>query len=334
MGNCTNSIHQRSMVQSIHQSVQGFDLVSERVDQDSNIAQLEQASPKPPRVSIGLPVYNGERFLAETLDSILGQTFADFELIISDNDSTDATPVICTEYAAREPRIRFFRSSENRGAAWNYNRVFELSRAEYFKWAAADDLLAPEFLDECVQVLDSEPDVAVVFPRCRAIDDDSRIMEEYPSLGNVASSAAHERFAAMALGFHPFVPVFGLIRRRILANTKLIGKYSGSDRPLVGELALRGRMVELPDFLFEYRVHAQQSWGSGKSHHQQQAWYDPTRLGRITFPHWRLLGEHEHTVWRAADNWKDFLMCQGVMLHWIRSRWRFLASNLILRDLT
>src|SRR5262245_57216615 len=93
-----------------------------------------------PRVSIGLPVYNGAKYLAEAIDSLLEQTFSDFELIISDNGSTDATPAICEEYAAKDGRIRFLRQEINRGLAWNWNCVLEESRGAYFKWAACDDL--------------------------------------------------------------------------------------------------------------------------------------------------------------------------------------------------
>ena len=115
---------------------------------------------KPPRVSIGLPVYNGERWLAEALDSLLAQTYSDFELIISDNGSTDDTQAICEEYAARDRRIRYIRQEINRGLAWNWNCVFEESAGDYFKWAACDDLYHPTFLERCVQILDQYPDVA------------------------------------------------------------------------------------------------------------------------------------------------------------------------------
>ena len=96
-----------------------------------------------PRVSVGIPVFNGERFLAETIESILAQTFKDFEIVISDNASTDRTEEICRSYAARDPRIRYNRNDTNRGAAWNHNRVFELARGEYFKWQSHDDFCAP-----------------------------------------------------------------------------------------------------------------------------------------------------------------------------------------------
>ena len=123
-----------------------------------------------PRVSIGMPVYNGAAFLRESLDSLLSQTYEDFELVISDNGSTDGTQNICRAYATEDVRIRYYREEENRGAAWNYNRVFELARGEYFKWAAHDDVHAPTFLERCVEVVDNNPDVLWCFSRHTHVD--------------------------------------------------------------------------------------------------------------------------------------------------------------------
>ena len=106
----------------------------------------EAMSENEPRVSIGMPVYNGEKYLEEAIQSILAQTYSDFELVISDNASTDKTQEICLEYAARDSRVRYHRNEKNLGAAPNYNRTFELSTGQYFKWADYDDLLAEEFL--------------------------------------------------------------------------------------------------------------------------------------------------------------------------------------------
>src|SRR5215207_1517689 len=107
-----------------------------------------------PRVSVGLPVYNGENYLAEAIDSVLAQTYQNFELIISDNASTDSTEEICRDYAARDRRIRYFREPQNRGAAWNFNHTFELARGEYFKWVAHDDVIGPQYLARTVDQLD------------------------------------------------------------------------------------------------------------------------------------------------------------------------------------
>ena len=111
------------------------------------------------KLSIGMPIYNGDEFLKEAIESLLNQTFEDFEIIISDNASTDQTQQICRYYADLDPRIRYYRCKENLGAAWNYNRVFELSYGEYFKWAAHDDYCAPSFFERCVEALDRDRNI-------------------------------------------------------------------------------------------------------------------------------------------------------------------------------
>jgi hypothetical protein len=127
-----------------------------------------------PRVSIGLPVYNGERFLRDALDSLLSQSFEDFELLIADNASTDGTEEICRSYAAGDPRIRYIRNRVSYGAIANFNTVFRLTTGRYFKWAAYDDVCAPEFLARCVGVLDDDPSVVLACSRFAGIDEDGR----------------------------------------------------------------------------------------------------------------------------------------------------------------
>ncbi|MBS0016773.1 MAG: glycosyltransferase family 2 protein, partial [Arthrospira sp. SH-MAG29] len=143
---------------------------------------MAQTYPPHPRVSIGLPVYNGENFIQETLDCLLSQTFDDFELIICDNASTDRTEEICRDYAARDKRIRYYRHPENLGAAKNYNRTFELSTAEYFKWAAHDDLYAPEFLERCVEALDTHPSTVLCYPQEYWIDEQGNPLKSHADI--------------------------------------------------------------------------------------------------------------------------------------------------------
>jgi glycosyltransferase involved in cell wall biosynthesis len=118
-----------------------------------------------PKVSIGMPVYNREPYIPAVLDSVLSQTYRDFELLISDNASTDRTEAIGREYAARDSRIRYVRNATNLGLAGNYNSVFRLAVGEYFRWVAGDDLCAPESLAACVEVLDRAPMWCAAIPR-------------------------------------------------------------------------------------------------------------------------------------------------------------------------
>ena len=114
-----------------------------------------------PRLSIGLPVYNGENFLAESIESLLGQSYEDFELIISDNASTDDTEDICRTYAEKDPRIRYIRQRHNIGSAPNHNFVIEQAGGDLFKHASHDDLYARDLLKLCVAALDEHPQVVL-----------------------------------------------------------------------------------------------------------------------------------------------------------------------------
>lgn len=285
-----------------------------------------------PRVTIGLPIYNGQNYLAQTMDSILAQTYRDFEIIISDNASTDQTESICREYAARDERVHYYRNETNIGASANYNRVFELGQGAYFKWAAHDDLLAPTYLERCVEVLDRYPDVVLAYTQAKAIDDKGNIVKIYPGKHHFASPMPRERFYEFVLDPHPVVAVFGLMRRDVLGRTRLIGKYAGSDRPLLSELSLLGKFYEVPEHLFFYRFHEEQSWGGNKSAQAQQAWYDPRRAGKITFPQWRLLREHVRSIERSPVGLKDRASCYLYMGYWMLKNRRRLGRNLLLRD--
>ncbi|WNC85999.1 glycosyltransferase family 2 protein [Thermosynechococcus sp. QKsg1] len=116
-----------------------------------------------PKVSIGMPVYNGAKFIREALDSLLAQTFTDFELIISDNASTDETEAICREYAAKDKRIRYVRQAQNLGAMANFKYVLDEARGEYFMWAAHDDLWESDYLMNATSIL-KDISLSFVFP--------------------------------------------------------------------------------------------------------------------------------------------------------------------------
>src|SRR6201993_2903203 len=147
-----------------------------------------------PLVSVGLFVYNGERFIEEALQSILNQTFTDFELIISDNASTDRTGEIAEAYARRDDRIRYHRSEKNMGAGWNARRVYELATGKYFKQAAVDDLIEPDFLRRCVEILENDPGCVVAYARTKEVDENGIFIKNYTTLMKTDSSDPVERF--------------------------------------------------------------------------------------------------------------------------------------------
>ena len=210
------------------------------------------------RLVIGLPVRNGETYLSRQVDSLLAQDFEDFALLISDNASTDATPEICRRYAKADARITYMRSDVNRGLVWNWNHVFELSRAPYFKWVSHDDEHAPTFLSRCVAVLDADPSVVCCHSASVEIGEDGSTVREWPARTRLASPSPHVRFADM-LRPYPCFQVFGVMRADALARTGLHRPFPESDHALLAELALMGRIVEVSEPLFRRRDHLARS---------------------------------------------------------------------------
>lgn len=209
-----------------------------------------------PRVSIGLPVYNGKRYLSETINSVLAQDFGDWELLVSDNASTDRTGEICRGYAARDARIRYFRHDRNLGAGPNYDSCFHRARGTYFKWAAHDDCLAPDYLSKTVAALDAAPDAVLCTVGITEIGPHGEVLRTYRnSFPGVSSPSAAARFGAVIHARHQCEDFFGLYRRAALVGSGLHDNYSGSDRVLLAEMALRGPWVSVPDLLFLHREH-------------------------------------------------------------------------------
>ncbi|WP_448540257.1 glycosyltransferase family 2 protein [Roseiflexus sp.] len=283
-----------------------------------------------PRVSIGLPVYNGERYLASALESILAQTFGDFEVIISDNASTDATPEICRAYTARDPRVRYVRHEINRGAAWNFNHAFGLARGVYFKWHAHDDLLEPTFLERCVAALDRDPQVVLAFSRTRVIDPAGHTLYTYDERLRTESPLASVRFHDLICIGHPCFQVFGVIRTDVLRRTPLIGAYVPSDRILLARLGLLGPFYEAPEHLFISRRHPAQSVRAAKLR-ARAAWFDPANEGKIVMPHFRTLYEYIKAIRATPLPPEETRRCYVALLHWIASdhNWARMGNDVV-----
>ena len=132
-----------------------------------------------PLVSIGMPVFNGAESIAASIDSLLAQTVGDFELVICDTASTDATADVCARYAARDARIRYHRNPRNLGVNPNYNLTLSYASAPFFKWASANDLCAPTFLERCLAPLEADPAVVLAYPRTTLIDGAGAAIEPY-----------------------------------------------------------------------------------------------------------------------------------------------------------
>ena len=160
-------------------------------------ADMPDTTLDPPTVSIGLPVFNGERYLDATIRSILDQSFTDLELIVCDNASTDATGDICARHAARDPRLLYHRQPRNLGAGPNYDDCFHRSRGRYFKWAAHDDLLAPDYLASAVAALEAAPDAVLCTTGITEIGPEGEELRRYANrFPGVDSPLAAQRLAA------------------------------------------------------------------------------------------------------------------------------------------
>ncbi|MFF9066712.1 glycosyltransferase family 2 protein [Streptomyces sp. NPDC014891] len=278
----------------------------------------------PPRLGIGLPVYNGEEYLAEALDALLGQTFEDFELVISDNASTDGTRDICRKYAARDSRIRYIRLTRNIGAAPNHNYVFTQCRGELFKWASHDDLYARDLLRRCVDALDERPEVILAHADQAVIDGDGRVKVPYDYTLATASPRAPERFRSML--FEPGGDDFyGVMRADVLRRVRPHDSYHHADRTFVSEIGLHGPFHQVPELLYFRRDHPTRAERANPSKRSRCVNLDPRRAG-LLHPTPRLLAEY---VWgfvaairRAPLTPADRRACYGHLVSWAASRAR------------
>ncbi|MEO1543395.1 MAG: glycosyltransferase family 2 protein [Pseudomonadota bacterium] len=243
-----------------------------------------------PRVTIGVPVYNGDAYLAEALDSILNQTFTDFEVIISDNASTDGTEQICRDYAARDDRVRYIRQEKNLGAAPNFNLLVPIARGEYFKWAASDDLIAPEFLNYCVEALEKEFDASLAMTQTQIIDEQGGHVSLHEVNQEFADPEQCKRFKAL-LPMSTCFEVFGLMRTEKLRKTKLIIGSSHGDGVLLAALGVLGpfEIVEKP--LFKARKHPKQSVNLHHDRRIYSEWFDISNRGKLLVPTATMLKE-------------------------------------------
>src|SRR2546426_9055189 len=242
-----------------------------------------------PRVSMAVPVYNGERYLGEALDSLLAQTYHDFELIICDNASTDGTGEIARSYASIDERVRYVRNERNLGLAGNVKRAFQLSSGEYFRWHAADDVCAPQFLARCVAVLDRHPAVVLAYPRTKLIDADGRVTAAYDDGLHLQAARPSVRFQQLLERVGYVNAQFGLLRAEVLRRTGLLGSYPAADVVFVAQLSLHGRFWEVPSFLFYRRFHPGAAGRMDRA--QLRVVWDPTSRRRVHLPEWRYLLE-------------------------------------------
>ncbi len=303
-----------------------------------------------PRVSIGLPVYNGQQYLAAAIDSLQAQTFTDFELIISDNASTDRTQEICQSYAARDSRIRYYREPKNRGIAWNFTRTFELARGEFFQWHAHDDLCAPTLIQRSVEMLDRDPTAVLCYARPAIIDSAGDLVPDDPSTWqppqntNSTSSTSDadprgldspsvaRRFYGVLLDTVWCLESYGMVRSSVMRTTGKLRGYRAAEKVFIAEMAVRGRLREIPEVLFFVRRHAQQYTMLPSGTAQRNSVRPSSRGFRIPVP------RQARSTWgyflllpAAPISFLDRLKCFGVLVRYILqvSKWKRIFVNTV-----
>lgn len=295
-----------------------------------------------PQISIGVPVYNGERYLAEALASIAAQDFTDFEVLVSDNASNDNTARIAQDFCNRDPRFRYHRQDRNIGAAGNFNFVFHNTTGPYFRWAAHDDMIAPGYLRACHQALEQDRTGAVLaYPQTLMIDETGAPLRTYAAVTRKGGQSPARRLHAM-LGpgdphtslIHMCFPVFGLIRRRALQGTSLIANMPRSDHLLLVELALRGAFIELDAPLFLRREHdagsviaAERAASGAQVEKLLAAWFDPTKGKRFPATTTRLGLGYLRAVLRTPMPLREKAACLTTTLGWLRRHWRVIGGE-------
>lgn len=280
-----------------------------------------------PLLSIGMPVYNGEHYIAAALGALIDQTFTDFELIVSDNASTDRTMDIVEAFAAADPRIRIHQFDENEGAAINYNKTVELARGRYFKWAAHDDVCAPTFLEKCIDVLEEEPDVVLCGSQSAAIDENGQVKGNYGEEKAFDQYNVIDRFWTAISVPHVCIVIFGVMRLDILKKTPMHGEYVGADRNLLAEFSLMGKVRLLSATLFFRRDHAEASISKHQDERERLAWFNPAYRDKKSYPTWKRLKEYSGSINRVALPFLTRVGCYWKLGCWILARHHTGARN-------
>jgi len=256
-----------------------------------------------PEVSVGLPVYNGEQYLGEAVQSICEQTFADFELIISDNASTDRTAEICRDMASRDSRIRYMRQPRNIGAARNFDFVARAANGKFLKWTTANDRSDRTMLAKCVDVLQREDDAVLCYGRTCLIDGSGNELGLYEYDLSFQQSRPSERFISVRNRMNMNNAQQGLIRLQALRQTRLERSYPDGDMVMMAELALYGTFRLLPDVLL-YRRMEKGAASRFLSDPELRAFLDPD-FARKGFTAWRRHWDCCWSVLRAPIAWKE-----------------------------
>jgi len=284
-----------------------------------------------PLVSIGLPIFNGAQYIEASLDSILGQSYSNIEIIVCDNASTDSTPEILKKYMSKDARISYIRHEKNYGAAKNYNSTFLNSTGKYFKWAAHDDSLDSDYISRCVREMEEDKDLVLVQPRTGQINEFGvQTSHEYIHSSDIIKidSVGCQLYKTLILDRGSWTRIFGLIRSDVLRDTPLIANYIGSDLTLLGELGLRGKVRDIDDVLFWRRHHDNTSTtGEFASRRKRWVWFDTSNNPKVSLPEWRLNLEMSKSIFRQNVSIGTKIKCYGVVTQRMWKKKRLLMQD-------
>jgi len=288
-----------------------------------------------PVVTIGLAVYNGERYLREALDSLVSQTLRNVEIVICDNASEDATESICREYAARDSRIRYYRNPTNIGGARNENLTCQLATGKYFHFAAHDDVCDPRLLEEGVRVLETRPEAVLMYPGIKRIDECGDLIEaSIDSRGTELTPS--KRLRSLYRTTKGCEIIYGVVRTDALRRSDLQLNYTDSDRSLLCQLAMFGEFVVVPEYLFSKRVHPEMSVLKFPDWRARMAWFGDDVASGPSLPNWQQLRHLFSIVRRAPLTPAERFRCSIAMVGWvgIERRWRRLLKDLYVASKT
>jgi glycosyltransferase involved in cell wall biosynthesis len=285
-------------------------------------------------VSIGLPVYNGGRYVAEAIESVLAQTFADFELVVCDNASTDETEEICRTFERRDDRVRYERNTVNIGAVGNHNRCIEHSTGRYFMWLGSDDVLGASLLEQCVAALDGDPSAALAFPRLVYIDSNGTVRgsQTRPSLSILGGDAGVRAWQLVRLEVagddEVYSAIYSLVRREVLLQTRLHGSYVAADQVLLFELVLGGKLIQVEGAEFRRRQHERSSMQTHRTLEERAAWFGADDRGLGSLVHFSLFAHHFRAVLGSRLSPTTKVRASAAVTYRAAREWRNLGGDL------
>ncbi|NNC11883.1 glycosyltransferase family 2 protein [Planctomonas sp. JC2975] len=284
-----------------------------------------------PRVSVGVPVYNGEEYLETALRALQKQTLREFEVIISDNASTDGSRAIAERFAVEDERFHVIGSMKNEGIPRNFNATLESAAAPLFMWNAADDFARPEHLEACCAVLDAHPEAWIAFSRIDAIDAEGRFLnsrdDENLDFGGLDASGRVDLFLRRQV--YQVIGFGGVIRTDRLREYGGLPPFYGGDIVLGLGLAIKAPWIQVPRALYVRRMHEGQFGKSqGGDIATQIRHYDPSIRREYAFPQWYLNGRLIAEAAAATIPLSERLRAvASVLRRWTIPNWRFLPFD-------